>query len=607
MNIIREEDLSALVKKIVPELDPIPITLPLATVGIGADQRALLAEQITQRWGIAADALPEPGHDDTLISWVQSANIALGLHQLSVRDMFVDICTRHTGQVAFWLDDTPVGYEELRAAAMSLATGLQNAGVSKGDRVALLMDNRVEYIYSYFACFILGTLPVPLNGRWQQREMRNVLEDCTAKAIIFQDRMAGHSNTDIVQSLVHDGLPLTVRIIVGPHSAEGCVSFDALMALGEPDLAPIHGEDPAMISYTSGTTGMPKGVVTRNSDIVMISWTTCSNFGEPDAVALSIAPLYSAQGFMGLFENFARESTFRMLSTFNPNDILRQISTGKEQCLHTQPTMWSLILHAREMRFARFDALKHLVVSGSVCSPELARQIETELGCELLNAYGLVESCSIATMTRIGDSEDVRLNTVGRPVPGVEMKIVDEDRREIPRGSDVTGELALRGHLMCGYWNNPEKTAEVIDEQGWLYTGDLARWFDQENVTIVGRCKDMVIRGGFNVYPSDIEEQLLKLPGVQTAAVVGAPHPILGEKLVAFVVPLPGEQLTGGDIARAMRPLIADYKQPDEYHIVAQLPILLAGKIDKKELAGWVRDGVPRDQQVTFGPMGRGM
>jgi len=210
-------------------------------------------------------------------------------------------------------------------------------------------------------------------------------------------------------------------------------------------------------------------------------------------------------------------------------------------------------------------------------------------------------------MTRIGDSEDVRLNTVGRPVPGVEMKIVDEDRREIPRGSDVTGELALRGHLMCGYWNNPEKTAEVIDEQGWLYTGDLARWFDQENVTIVGRCKDMVIRGGFNVYPSDIEEQLLKLPGVQTAAVVGAPHPILGEKLVAFVVPLPGEQLTGGDIARAMRPLIADYKQPDEYHIVAQLPILLAGKIDKKELAGWVRDGVPRDQQVTFGPMGRGM
>ena len=131
------------------------------------------------------------------------------------------------------------------------------------------------------------------------------------------------------------------------------------------------------------------------------------------------------------------------------------------------------------------------------------RQIESRLGCELLNAYGLVESCSIATMTRIGDPEDVRLRTVGRPVPGVEIKIVDTDRREIPRGASTTGELAVRGFIMKGYYGNPDKTAEVVDDDGWLYTGDLARWFDKENVSIVGRCKDMVIRGGFNVYPSD--------------------------------------------------------------------------------------------------------
>ena len=146
-----------------------------------------------------------------------------------------------------------------------------------------------------------------------------------------------------------------------------------------------------------------------------------------------------------------------MLSTFNPNDILRQVSAGTEQCIHTQPTMWSLMLHAREMNFARFDALERLVVSGSVCSPELARQIETELGCELLNAYGLVESCSIATMTRIGDSEEVRRCTVGRPIPGVEMKIVNERREEIPRGSTDTGELALRGYIMGRLLSQPSK------------------------------------------------------------------------------------------------------------------------------------------------------
>ena len=158
---------------------------------------------------------------------------------------------------------------------------------------------------------------------------------------------------------------------------------------------------------------------------------------------------------------------------------------------------------------------------------------------------------------------------------------------------------------MKGYYGNPDKTAEVVDDDGWLYTGDLARWFDKENVSIVGRCKDMVIRGGFNVYPSDVEEQLLQLPGVQTAAVVGIPHDILGEKLVAFVVPLPGEETTPGVLAKAMRSRIADYKQPDEYHVVAQVPIILAGKIDKKVLVDWAINGVPGDQRVIFGGMMR--
>ncbi|EPH06057.1 hypothetical protein HMPREF1531_00705 [Propionibacterium sp. oral taxon 192 str. F0372] len=603
MTIVREEELSALAKELFPDLTDIPLTLPMTSMGIlDEERRIILGDAVARRWDVPVEALPAPTGDDTIVGWVHAINAALGLSDMTVRDMFLDICHRHLNEIALRFDDEVVTYDDLHAAVMTLAEGLQRLDVHAGDRVALLMENRLEYIYSYFALFVLGALPVPLNSRWQEREIRNVLEDCGAMGMIFQERGAGRSYLEMVQNLVAEGLPLTACIVIADEVPAPFVRYtDATKNAGEPRLEPIAGEDAAMISYTSGTTGSPKGVVTRNRDIVTISLSTCYTFAASGLEALSIAPLYSAQGFIGLFENFARECGFHMLSTFNPNDILRQVSTGQEQCIHTQPTMWSLMLHSREMDFARFEGLERLVVSGSVCSPELARQIENRLGCELLNAYGLVESCSIATMTRIGDPEDVRLRTVGRPVPGVEIKIVDADRREIPRGASATGELAVRGFVMKGYYGKPDKTAEVVDDDGWLYTGDLARWHDEENISIVGRCKDMVIRGGFNVYPSDIEEQLLQLPGVQTAAVVGIPHDILGEKLVAFVVPLPGEEMTSGTLARAMRPRIADYKQPDEYHVVAQVPIILAGKVDKKALVDWAINGIPGDQQVVFG------
>lgn len=606
MNSVREEELITLLRELFSELGEIPLTLPMTATGVlDDDRRVVLKAAVAERWGVPCARLPESGEHDSPIGWVHAINLALGAENSTIREMFLNICGRHLSEVALRFDDRAISYEELRRDVLSLAGGLQIRGVARGDRVALLMENCLEYIHCYFALFVLGALPVPLNSRWQEREMRNVLEDCGATAVVLQERGAGKSYLEITRHLIAEGLPLNTVVVLADNVASPFIRFHDLIEAGmEPQLEPVFGDDIAMISYTSGTTGSPKGVMTRNSDIVMIASTTCYTFGPPELRALSIAPLYSAQGFLSLFENFARESGFHMMSSFNPNDILKQVSTGQEQCIHTQPTMWSLLLHARAMGFARFDALERLVVSGSVCSPELARQIEGRLGCELLNAYGLVESGSIATMTRVGDPDDVRFNTVGRPIPGVEIKIVDTERRDLPRGSEVTGELAVRGYVMEGYYGNPEKTAEVIDPDGWLYTGDLARWYDDENVTIVGRCKDMVIRGGFNVYPSDIEEQLLQLPGVQTAGVVGAPHPILGEKLVAFVVPLPGYDLNPGALAHAMAHQIADYKQPDEYQIVAQVPILLAGKVNKRQLSEWAISGVPADQQVLFGPGG---
>ena len=164
-----------------------------------------------------------------------------------------------------------------------------------------------------------------------------------------------------------------------------------------------------------------------------------------------------------------------MISSFNPNDILKEVSKAEDTILHTQPTMWTLLLNCRIINFTKFSGLKKIVVSGSLCSPELAQRIENKLNCQLLNAYGLIEGTSVVTMTRIGDSEDIRLNTVGRPIPGVEIKIVDQTtKKTLPHGE--IGELAVRGYNMKEYYNQPEKTSEVIDDEGWLYTGDLAKY-----------------------------------------------------------------------------------------------------------------------------------
>jgi fatty-acyl-CoA synthase len=199
------------------------------------------------------------------------------------------------------------------------------------------------------------------------------------------------------------------------------------------------------------------------------------------------------------------------------------------------------------------------------------------------------------TVTRPDDPPEVRFSTVGRPIPGVEVRIVDENRRPVKPGE--TGELAVRGYLMKGYYKDEARTRAVIDEQGWLYSGDLACQYEGgENIQIVGRVKDMIIRGGFNVYPVDLEEQLLLLGGVQDAAVVGRADEILSEAIVAFVVPKPGFRFTKGDIMRHLRENLANNKLPDDIFFLKQLPTILSGKILKNVLRQWANTEVPHDE-----------
>lgn len=606
MDVVTEKDIVMLMREVFPHLksQEIFVTLPFAQTDLLTSTDVMqLVFAVGRKFNLSFDVENlDPKKVESPIAIANMVNDMKGWEDMTLRRMFEEICQRGGANPVLVFDEEEWSYDRLHQEVKSLAGGFLSRGIGKGTPVAILMNNRPEYILCYFALFYLGALPVPLNTRWTSGEVFRVLMDSKAKNMVTEMKSGHVSFADVIGEVEEMGCALDRIICVDDMDesryGERGIAFQEIFSSRPFKPEPISGQDPGMISYTSGTTGSPKGVVLKQVDIAKISAYTTRLWSDEVDKPLSIAPLYSAQGFLSLVINFSLESRFKMLSSFNPNDILKEISKGQETVVHTQPTMWTLLLNSRIINFTNLDALRAVVVSGSWCSPELARQIEEETGCQILNAYGLIEGTSVVTLTRRGDPEEIRLNTVGRPLPGVEIKIVDEKRKPVRLGE--VGELAVRGYVMKGYLNQPEKTREIVDEEGWLYTGDLAKYYDKENISIVGRCKDMVVRGGYNVYPSDIEEVIMQMEDVQSTAVIGCPHPVLGEELVAFVVPKAGILPDKYRIARHVFKAIANYKQPDKIYFISEMPIVLAGKIDKKVLRQWAEEGIPEEKKMLF-------
>jgi len=517
------------------------------------------------------------------------------------------IADEYAEKPAIIFEDTTVSYRLLYSRSRQLALGLRTMGIAKGDKAAILLPNCLEYLYVYFALFMLGAWAVPLSTRYEAAELRNIIFDADAKTIIYRDRIGSFDYNRILLELKPE-LPLLKNFIcLGKTDLPGAVLLPDVMekdgkqveAGTAGPLGNIEPDDVALLAYTSGTTGTPKGVMIPHRNLVLTSYHTAGLWDVKDEVAFSVAPLYAAQGFLAVLIDLVAGVTMKWIGTFNPNDILAHLIKQEVTAFHTQPTMWTLLVNLPVFRHVSFKHLKKVVVSGSLCSAALARRIQESTGAVLLNAYGLIEATGVVTVTRPGDSETVRLETVGSPIPGVELKIVDENRRKVKAGE--TGELAVRGYLMKGYYKNEEKTREVIDEQGWLYSGDLACIHnDDRNIRIVGRAKDMVIRGGFNVYPIDIEECLLCFEKIEDVSVVGKADEILGESLVAFVIPKPDVGISEGEVKAYCRGRIANYKIPDEVYFVSQFPILLSGKVRKNILTEWAGSEIPEENRLLF-------
>ncbi len=530
-----------------------------------------------------------------------------------VFDQITSIDERKT---AILFEDEKISHKEMRKIVYNMAFKLRQLGIEKDDKVAIIFPNCYEYLTLYFSVFLLGAWVVPINSRTKPKELKNILKDAQPKIIFYQKIIDNRDYELILDDLSNEiSSFVDYQIIRGGEKAEGnenLLSFEKFFEIDNnideivndfksPELVE---DDVALLAYTSGTTSAPKGVMITHKGLVYTSYYTGELWGlfdnpEHNYTGFSVAPLYAAQGFLAVLIDMVCGVTMKWVSTFNPNAILKTMSNGEANVFHTQPTMWSLLLSSPLVKFANFSDLKFSVVSGSLCSSNLARRIEETTKCDLLNAYGLIEATGVVTITRPGDSYDVRMNTVGRPIPGVEIKIVDENRNELPKGE--IGEVAIKGYLMKGYYNNPAKTENVIDEEGWLYSGDSGCVYDEDgNIQVVGRTREMIIRGGFNVFPIDIEEELLNHPMVLDAAVVGKKNEILGEAIVAFVVPRPGEIPNKGILMEHFKKNISDYKIPDEIYFVKQLPTILSGKVLKNKLEEWVNNEcIPEEELIS--------
>jgi fatty-acyl-CoA synthase len=445
-------------------------------------------------------------------------------------------------------------------------------GVKPGERVAVMSFNRAEYIVLFFAAGRIGAILVPLNIRLAPKEFRYYLEDAAPRVLFFD---ADH------QTLV-DGLKGQVRI---PHY----VCFDRGAAVGRclpevwdllpadpPPEVPLAASDPQLIIYTSGTTGLPKGVILTHG---MITWNSINtNLGwglrTDDRTVLHSSLFYTAGWNVFTLPLFHLRATNVLVRGFDAEQILDLIERERLTLFFGVPTMFQMLIESPRFPKTDFSSLRFLVSGGAPMPRKIFEAMKEAKGLHLWEGYGLTE---------VGPNNFLangKLGTVGHPMPHVDVKVVDAEGRQVPDGRE--GELLLRGdHLCAGYWNKPEATAEAI-RGGWFHTGDLARIDGDGHVAIVGRKKDMIISGGINIYPAEIEKAVEAHPQVAAAAVIGVPDEKWGEVGKAVVELRPGGTLTIEDLQRFLADRLGKFKIPKYLAVVKELPRTAAsGKVQK--------------------------
>jgi long-chain acyl-CoA synthetase len=490
----------------------------------------------------------------------------------NLADLLTTTAATRPGAVAIKRDERELTYAALDAATARVAGLLRAKGVRSGDRVGVMLPNVEYFPVVYYGALRAGAAVVPMNVLLKEREVSFYLGDSGAKVLF-----AWHDFADAA----HGGAEETGAdcVLVEPGDFEALLDRCAPVA----DVADRKPDDTAVILYTSGTTGTPKGAELTHVNLLSNVHETIGVFGlDAGAVTLGALPLFHAFGqTCALNATIAAGGTLTLIPRFDGAKALAIVERDRVTVFEGVPTMYAAMLHAPGAGEADVSTLEVCVSGGAAMPVELMRAFEERFGCTILEGYGLSETSPVASFNR--RDRERKPGSIGLPLEGVEMRVVDDGGAEVPQGE--VGEIAIRGHnVMKGYFRRPEATADVLDADGWFRTGDMGRVDEDGYFFIVDRKKELVIRGGYNVYPREIEEVIYEHPAVREAAVIGIPHDELGEEVAAAVALKDGADATAADIRSFVKERVAAYKYPRHVWLVDELPKGPTGKILKREI-----------------------
>jgi long-chain acyl-CoA synthetase len=474
-------------------------------------------------------------------------------------------------RTALKLDDAEVNYAMLEAGSQRIAGLLHEKGFEVGDRVGIMLPNVPYFAVIYYGILRAGGVVVPMNPLLKGREVAFYLRDPGAKILFAWHGFEEPATTGAKE----EGAEL---ILVEPGE------FEKIVGAAEPrdEVVDRSEDDTAVILYTSGTTGTPKGAELTHKNLSENVRVARGLFSTTeDDRMLGALPLFHSFGqTCALNCTIASGGLLTLIPRFDPAKALEIIQRDKVTVFEGVPTMFSAMLHVENKDDYDVSCLRVSCSGGSAMPVEVLKGFEEAFGTKVLEGYGLSETSPVASFNH--PDRDRKPGSIGTPIDGVEMKVVGEDGKEVPQG-DV-GEIAIKGHnVMKGYWNRDDATKEAIRD-GWFYTGDMAKVDEDGYFFIVDRKKDMIIRGGYNVYPREIEEVLYEHPAVREAAVVGVPHDELGEEVGAAVALKDGEEVTAEELRDFVKENVAAYKYPRHIWFVDELPKGPTGKILKREI-----------------------
>ena len=486
--------------------------------------------------------------------------------------LLTETVERHGDRTAIKLDDTEINYAFLEEGSARVAGLLKERGFEPGDRVGIMLPNVPYFAFIYYGVLRAGGIVVPMNPLLKGREVEFYLSDPGAKTLFAwhgfaeaADQGATAAGADCIQ--------------VQPGEFENLVQH----ADPEREVIDVDGNDTAVLLYTSGTTGKPKGAELTHSNLKTNVEVTLGNLVQIDQsdTLLGALPLFHSFGqTCGLNCGVAAGARLSLIPRFDPDKALEIIERDGVTIFQGVPTMYTAMLHSDRRDDFDVSCLRLCISGGSALPVEVLKDFEEAFGCKILEGYGLSETSPVASFNH--PDRERKPGSIGTPIEGVEMKVVDDDGNEVEQGE--VGEIAIKGHnVMKGYWNREDATKEVVSD-GWFRTGDMAQVDEDGYFFIVDRKKDMIIRGGYNVYPREIEEVLYEHPAVSEAAVVAVPDEKMGEEVGAAVVLKEGADASEDDVRDFVKQRVAAYKYPRRLWFADELPKGPTGKILKREI-----------------------